>query len=382
LTVQGQAPEDQAERSRRALRRRLEDQKLRLRQLREQRAGLRELDIDRQGHNDALVLQAGRVGLAAALPDDDHGDEEHCVLCGAGLTAPDETASALARAARELERQITEMTGAARDVSAAERALDEEIAALTAEAEQTSARLEAAADADDAAREGARRAEEQAYLRGVIAEHLRIADLAGEDPRPRLIAAVTALRAEVATASEGLDPTSVRERVDDRLDAMADDMTRWARELDLEWAKSGLVRIDRQELNVTVKRPEGRLSLRQIGSGGNHVGYHLVAHLALHKYFIELQRPVPRFLILDQPSLPYFANATDKDAAAGDVDWLTVKQLFELTQRVVNDLEGALQVLITDHASYKGEDWYDDALVADWHDGEKLVPEDWPTADV
>jgi len=252
--------------------------------------------------------------------------------------------------------------------------------ALVLEVERTAAALEAAADADDAARRGTRRAEEQAYLRGVIAEHLRVADLAGGDPRPRLTAAVSILEKEVEEASKGLDPASVRERVDDRLDAAADNMTRWARDLDLEWADRGLVRIDRQELTVAVKRPTGRLLLRQIGSGGNHVGYHIVAHLALHAYFVEVDRPVPRFLILDQPSLPYFANAKDKDAAINDVDWLAVKQLFELAQKVVSDLDGELQVLITDHATYEGEPWYDDALVADWHHGERLVPDDWPAA--
>jgi hypothetical protein len=318
------------------------------------------------------------VGLAAALSD--RGDADSCALCGSRLDEPDVTAAALADAARALDRQITEMAGAARDVSAAERQLDEKISALAGEAERTAAALEAAADADDAARQGARRAEEQAYLRGVIAEHLRIADLAGEDPRPRLTATVKTLEKELEEASKGLDPMSVRERLDDRLDAVADNMTRWARELDLEWADRGLVRIDRQELTVAVKRPTGRLLLRQIGSGGNHVGYHIVSHLALHAYFVELDRPVPRFLILDQPSLPYFANAKDKDAAVDDVDWQEVKHLFELAERVVNELDGRLQVLITDHATYEGEPWYDDALVADWHHGERLVPDDWPAS--
>jgi Protein of unknown function (DUF3732) len=49
-----------------------------------------------------------------------------------------------------------------------------------------------------------------------------------------------------------------------------------------------------------------------------------------------------------------------------------------LSDRVVGALEGELQVIITDHASFAGEDWFDNALVEDWHTGTKLVPEDWP----
>jgi hypothetical protein len=123
----------------------------------------------------------------------------------------------------------------------------------------------------------------------------------------------------------------------------------------------------------------GRVDLAAMGSGANHVGYHLVAHLALHRHFILQARPVPRFLVLDQPSLPYFPrNAADKDAAQHDVDWAAVRAMFVLVDAVVRDLGGALQVLITDHASFAGEQWFDDALVEDWHVGTKLVPDAWP----
>jgi hypothetical protein len=40
----------------------------------------------------------------------------------------------------------------------------------------------------------------------------------------------------------------------------------------------------------------------RIGSGENWVGYHPAAHLALHKFFTRHDRPVPRVLMLDQPT--------------------------------------------------------------------------------
>ena len=41
--------------------------------------------------------------------------------------------------------------------------------------------------------------------------------------------------------------------------------------------------------------------MARMGSGENWVGYHLIAHLALHQWFVQRQRPVPSFLFLDQP---------------------------------------------------------------------------------
>ena len=42
----------------------------------------------------------------------------------------------------------------------------------------------------------------------------------------------------------------------------------------------------------------------------NWVGYHVAGLLALHEHFIGLgDNPVPRFLVIDQPSLVYFPEA-------------------------------------------------------------------------
>ncbi|MFG2794015.1 DUF3732 domain-containing protein [Streptomyces sp. NPDC048419] len=42
-----------------------------------------------------------------------------------------------------------------------------------------------------------------------------------------------------------------------------------------------------------------RALVGQVECGENWVGYHLVAHLALRRYFTLHQRPVPRMLLLD-----------------------------------------------------------------------------------
>lgn len=52
--------------------------------------------------------------------------------------------------------------------------------------------------------------------------------------------------------------------------------------------------------------PTEPVPMAQMGSGQNWLWCHLLAHLALHKWFVEKGRPVPRFLILDQPTQVYY----------------------------------------------------------------------------
>ena len=368
---------DEAVVRQRTLRRSIETDRLALRVLREQRAALGQLDSDRDDHASAVALQRGRLGLLSSL-DSSSADAHSCVLCGVELAEPDETAASLAQAASDLDEQLGDMAAAARDVTDAEQQIDERIAVIEANLADHRAQLEAAVGADRATVQ-ASAGEQRAYVRGVIAEHVRRADLAGADSRPALRDEIAVLKSAIDEAGQGLDRASINDRLDDRLDAAGVNMTAWARELEAEHAEDGPVRIDRRKLTVAVMKPTGKILLDQIGSGANHVSYHIAAHLALHEFFVNESRPVPRFVMLDQPSLPYFPSAaTDLDSVVDSVDWQAVKRYFNLMHRLVDSLDGRLQVIATDHAFYPEEPWFMDAVVADWRRGEKLVPGDWP----
>ena len=118
----------------------------------------------------------------------------------------------------------------------------------------------------------------------------------------------------------------------------------------------------------------------RMGSGENWVGYHLIAHLALHEWFTERGRPVPRFLFLDQPSQVYFPPEKDVDgsmAMVGEDDRRAVSRMFRFVFDVVEKLSPGFQVVITEHADIN-EAWYQDAVVERWRGGAKLIPDDWP----
>jgi hypothetical protein len=113
-------------------------------------------------------------------------------------------------------------------------------------------------------------------------------------------------------------------------------------------------------------------------------GYHLIAHLALHRWFAQRVRPVPRFLFLDQPSQVYFPSERELAAEMSladlsEDDRSAVKRMFRYIFSSVDSTSQGFQVIITEHADID-ENWFQAAVAERWRGGLKLVPEDWPRA--
>ena len=93
----------------------------------------------------------------------------------------------------------------------------------------------------------------------------------------------------------------MEERKQSALSRIQEDMTKWAKALQLEHSDNPY-RLDLNKVTVVVDKPERPVPLKQLGSGSNWVGVHLIAYFALQRFFVNANRPVPRFLFLDQPS--------------------------------------------------------------------------------
>jgi hypothetical protein len=63
---------------------------------------------------------------------------------------------------------------------------------------------------------------------------------------------------------------------------------------------------DVNRLTIVADTADGPVRLADMGSAENHLGYHVATLLSLHEWFSEHRGPVPRTLILDQPSQVYF----------------------------------------------------------------------------
>lgn len=126
---------------------------------------------------------------------------------------------------------------------------------------------------------------------------------------------------------------------------------------------------------VTVVVDHGRpIPLKEMGSGANWLGSHLITMFGLHKYFINNNRPVPNFLFLDQPSQVYFPEGSTSDE---DMDIQAVTNIFDFIRKRVCELDGKMQVIVVDHAKLD-DDAFKAETIEDWKNtGVKLVPVDW-----
>jgi Protein of unknown function (DUF3732) len=218
---------------------------------------------------------------------------------------------------------------------------------------------------------------EQARVAGRIAYYLESAIIAA--PQSDLSQTVARLRAELAELEKILDDDAMESRLETALNLVGQELTIFATELGLEHGNNPL-RLDRKQLTVIADTIDGPLSLAQIGSGENWVGYHVAAHLALHHLFRRRNRPVPAFLMLDQPSQAHYPPEQDQNGQTSilpDEDQAAVHRLFEVIANHTKKGESKTQIIISDHVELL-EPWFREVMVERWRDGIALIPPDWP----
>ena len=179
---------------------------------------------------------------------------------------------------------------------------------------------------------------EQARVAGRIAYHLENAGAVGDHGELRQ--RVEQLRAEIRELESALDDDGAEERLLTALNLVGHGLTRLAGQLGLEHGENPL-RLDVKRLTVVADTDEGPLSLAQMGSGENWVGYHVAAHLSLHTLFRRRERPVPGVLMLDQPSQAHYPPDRDDSGRIDglpDEDQAAVRQLYELLYRYCSEV--------------------------------------------
>ena len=150
----------------------------------------------------------------------------------------------------------------------------------------------------------------------------------------------------------------------------------WKRSLDLE-DEDAIVYFDSKRMQIySISREEEKyVPLDQMGSGANWLGMHLLIHFALHKFFVKNNRPIPHFLMLDQPSQIYFPS---DGGECKDVD--AVKRMFKFIIDRTNEMNGDFQLILTEHANFQDPE-FQQYVVESWYNGEKLIPEEWYAAE-
>ncbi|WP_433177314.1 DUF3732 domain-containing protein [Actinoallomurus sp. CA-150999] len=362
----------------------LRDARYRLNRVLADRSLLLEERSEESGYEGALRLQAGRLTtlnlIASSAPDSSNpsGDgASACPACGQATAQPDPTVSNMRSSLERLQSQLANLAEArpARRNALAE--LDDQATTLRTEIsslEQALSSVRGSAIATDQIE-----ADGRAFTRGRIDAILSRVTAADDIELARLKQAVDNARDIVSSLERELDGAELRELLNSALFSISRDMTDYARRLELEHSE-GTARLDLAKLTVAVEKDDGTYPLLRIGSAENWIGYHLAAHLGLHRFLVRNERPVPRFLILDQPSQGHYPAdvATPSGIPQRDQDREAVRRIFRLLYDVAQELAPNMQIIVCDHA-YLPDEWFVDSVEHNWRNGLKLIPEDWAT---
>ena len=227
-----------------------------------------------------------------------------------------------------------------------------------------------------------KRSEDISRFLGRLTQALTVYDRADQTGPMR--EEVNSLKDRIEELKSGISDGEIGRRQRNALSEVDAEAMRLVKYLDAE-NPNNPIRLMIRELTIQVVDDGKEAYLWEIGSGANWLAYHVAMLLALHVYFLKTpHHPVPSFLVFDQPSQVYFPRAlVDREGLSMDIEWRdedirAVRKIFDAFSSVMDGAANRVQIIVLDHA---GEDVWGDFehvyKVAEWRDGEKLIPESW-----
>lgn len=330
----------------------------------------------------SVEVQLGRMTSLDLFDVEHTGDVDHahaqpqpeCPVCGQRSEAP--TVGLLRSSLETLRTNLSSIRGSAPARSEALDQLNVRIAAAQSLVQQARSLLEATLGAEaSVGRDEGRRAD---FTRGRIDATMARAPLADDGRVDNLRQQVELVRQSVRELEDQLSDERTQAILTSRLIAVGETLTNYAQRLHLEHSERS-VRLDLGELTVIADVNDTPVPLARIGSAENWIGYHIASHLALHDAFIRHQGPVPRILVIDQPSQGHYPSEMAKRTgkADTDVDEIAVRGLYDLMDDFTKERDGAFQIIAVDHADIDA-DWFQEAIVDNWRGDDKgLIPQSW-----
>ena len=352
-----------------------------LRVVRDQLEAARALTADRRGFSTEAHAQILRLKSIEVFGLTDEDDNRHstCPLCQSVLPAgATPSVQAVQDSLAKLDAQVRHVEERAPQMQAVVTTLEEREAGLKSRLRDNRERLEAIQRESVKLQEYRDRNARRAHILGRISLYLESAPQLEDGSEVKR--QIAALQEQVSTLEDELSDDAVEDRVGSALSIISRDMNAWAVGLQLEHAEFPL-RLDLRRLTVVADGEDGPIPMEDMGSGENWVGYHLITHFALHRWFVARHRPVPRFIFIDQPSQVYFPEDEDwqrqENGTLGtSEDRQKVERMYKLAYDVAQMLGGQFQIIITDHANIS-QPWFQDCVVERWREGKKLIPPDW-----
>ncbi len=357
--------------------------------LRENRRGLErklETALKYLEKADGFTSEAGeqkdRLSSIRALPSDPETGEWQWPFSekNLGMTTP--IAEALLNELSSLENEMKTVIGSRPRLEAYISELTASLDRVKQEIREREIELSASIAADEEIKEMKTRQSAAARVVGRISYFLESAR--SEDETSSLEAEQERLKQLIGELKQKIGIDDIEDRLASALNNISSKVTQYIRELKAEFSEYPF-RFDLAQLTVIADRPERPITMSPTGGGENHLAYHLAAVLALHYFASKNGRPLPRFLLIDQPSQVYFPSENTYKAADGsiqrtesDADIVAVRKLFQFLLNYTEIENPGFQIIVTEHANLR-DSWFQNSLVDEvWRKPPALVPEDWP----
>lgn len=222
--------------------------------------------------------------------------------------------------------------------------------------------------------------EKRARVIGRLSLYLESYQEASDDSDLR--ASAQEAQREVERLEALLDQDQRERRLDSAVSLIGHTMTALGQHLEFEH-RGKVLRFDPRRLMIHIDSDVGSETLSETGSAANYVSLHLAMSLALQKFFLQERRPVPHFLLIDQPSQAFYEPDPDvpgQRRLKKSEDRIAVEKIYDLLFSVVQETEGGLQIIVLDHADLGDNPLFQGAIIQRWRENEALIPPHWLTA--
>ncbi|GAA4843885.1 DUF3732 domain-containing protein [Actinomycetospora corticicola] len=360
----------------------LRDEREALRQeaasLRSQNENLRQLLAAHGSFGTEAAEQGARLeslGLLRLERETPVAEITSCPVCASTLDEAIDGIGDLQDSLRSIQRDIQQVGQSVPRIQQLISANESELSDLNGQLRANTLALEQQTAAQADIEELSSRALQRAAVRGRINLYLESVSRDLEDVA--IAARIRELQESIDLLEEALRSDETEVRLESALNRVSRTLSSVAQELNLEHSEFP-ARLDRRRLTVVVDMRQGPRTLAQIGSAANWLGYHIAVLISLHDFFLTENRPVPRFLVMDQPSQVYFPQgAQTNEVSLADEDSAALARFFRRIFDFVESASEGFQVILLEHADL-ADDWYQDAIVERWRGpGNALIPQDW-----
>lgn len=341
--------------------------------------------IQTQGYAGEAIQQQLRL-QALGIPDSNVEEIDTCPVCSSYISESIPSVTAIRRSLQSLENNVRIVQNKQPKLQAHLDELAERQEQIKIELSQTEAAVSAIITEQEATQNIRDTSARIACVVGRISLFLENVRIIDENVKIR--EQIEYQKRIVSSLEATLDDDELEERQTSILALINQQMGEWAQRLQLE--HSGYpYQLDLKRLTVVADRPERPIPMFRMGGGENWLGCHIIVLLSLHKHFVTQKRPIPHFIILDQPTQVYFPSSDVYKATQGlnqqelveaDADIVAVERMFILFD-LCTELEPNFQIIVLEHANLNNERFQTALVEPPWNHERALIPDDWLIAD-